>query len=374
MSELHTIGWYAKRISPHLPRKAFQPAPERLWGGLAYLLLAVGGIGAIALYDLPLWGNLAAAFVIGNSFAGLGFLGHEILHGTVVRKPWLRDLLGGICFLQFSLGPKLWRKWHNVEHHGNTQDEDHDPDAWATMEELYKRPFLRWLYLLPPWVRSVINFTSFTLFFTVHSFLMLVRFYPQFKRKDRVKVLLQYLVPTAMWIALLVAVGPYKWLFAYLLPLMLANFLVICYISTNHHLNPLVEVNDPLANSLSVTVPRWVDVLHFNFSYHTEHHLFPGMNPKWGPLVKHHVKRMWPERYHEMPMLEALKALWNTPRIYHNHTDLVDPHRALGYGSLGHNLSPGRPHRVQLPPSPGKKAEAEVAPVQSLCQDPIQGD
>lgn len=28
-----------------------------------------------------------------------------------------------------------------------------------------------------------------------------------------------------------------------------------------------------LANSLSVTVPSWIDWLHFNFSHHTEHHM-----------------------------------------------------------------------------------------------------
>ena len=110
--------------------------------------------------------------------------------------------------------------------------------------------------------------------------------------------------------------GPGKWLFAYVIPLLIANFIVMAYIATNHRLNPIVPVNDPLANCLSVTVPRWVDVLHFNFSYHTEHHLFPAMSSKYYPLVKEKIKEMWPERYHEMPMTKAL-ALWNTPRVYY---------------------------------------------------------
>ena len=93
-------------------------------------------------------------------------------------------------------------------------------------------------------------------------------------------------MPWTVWISLLFIMGPGKWLFAYVIPLLIANFIVMAYIATNHRLNPIVPVNDPLANCLSVTVPRWVDVLHFNFSYHTEHHLFPAMSSKYYPLVK----------------------------------------------------------------------------------------
>jgi len=362
MNDLHAIGWYSARIAPHLPKEAFKTAPVRLWGGLAYLVLTVGSIAAIGVFDLPLLGNLGLAFLVGNGMAGLGFLGHEILHGSIVKTPWLRDFLGGIAFAQFLLGPKLWRKWHNMEHHAHTQVADVDPDAWATMEELYKRPLLRWVYKLPPWVRSLANFTSFTFFFSVHSQLMFREFYGQFRRRERMAVVLQLIAPATLWLALLIFMGPAKWVFAYVLPLMMANFLVISYISTNHQLNPITPVNDPLANSLTVTVPRWVDVLHFNFSYHTEHHLFPGMSPRWGPQIKAEAKRQWPDRYHEMPMTTAMATLWRTPRIYHEQTELVDPHRALSFGTLGHGLNPAkvqtRPVTLAAPPD---QADTESA-------------
>jgi len=340
MNELHPIGWYAARIAPHLPKAAFKPAPERLWGGLAYLTMTVAGIVAIGLLPLPPLAMLAISAVIGTGFAGLGFLAHEVLHGTVVKTAWLRDLLGGIAFLQFGVGPKLWRKWHNMEHHAHTQVADVDPDAWATMEELYRRPALRWVYRLPNWIRATANFTSFTFFFTVHGLLMFKRFVGEFRPRERAMVIAQLIIPWTLWLSVLAWMGPGRWLFAYVLPLMMANFLVICYIATNHQLNPLTAVNDPLANSLSVTAPRWVHVLHMNFGYHTEHHLFPGMNPKWAPLVKAEVLRQWPGKYFEMPWLQALATLARTPRIYHNEVDLVDPHRLMSYGSLGHGLDP----------------------------------
>ncbi|NGQ96158.1 acyl-CoA desaturase [Brevibacillus sp. SYP-B805] len=340
MKELHTFGWYAARISPHLPDQAFQPVPARLLGGLAYLIVTITGLLFIGLLDLHPIFNLMIAMVLGASFAALGFLGHEILHGTVVRKPWLRDILGAVAFWPLSTGPKLWRKWHNLTHHVHTQHEELDPDAWVSLEQFLKRPFVQRIYRLPLIIRSFVSFTALTVSFTFHSIRMFGRFVKEFRPQTQPVLWLQLLLPWATWIGLLFWIGLEKWLFAYLIPLLIANGIVMAYISTNHRLNPLVPVNDPLANSLSVTVPRWVDILHFHFSYHTEHHLFPGMSSKYYPLVKQHIKRMWPDRYHEMPLWKALIALWKTPRIYYQEKNLIDPRSRNVYGSLGHGLDP----------------------------------
>jgi len=340
VGELHSFGWYAARISPHLPKEAFKPVPARLFGGLAYLLVVIAGFVTIGVFDLNVWINLGIALVLGACFAGMGFLGHEILHGTVVRKAWLRDLLGAIAFWPLSTGPSLWRKWHNMNHHVHTQDEHLDPDSWPTVQRMMKSAFLRWIYRLPQWVRSLFGFASLAITFTLHSLHMFVLYLKEFKPAKKPAVWLQFILPWTFWIGLMLVFGPVKWLFAYLFPLLIANFIVMAYISTNHRLNPLTDVNDPLANSLTVTVPKWVDVLHFNFSYHTEHHLFPGMNPKYYPLVKSHIKKMWPERYHEMSLARALATLWKTPRLYHGEKELIDPFGGKAYGSLGHGLDP----------------------------------
>jgi fatty acid desaturase len=342
LKDLHSFGWYAKRISPHLPEKAFKPVPARLWGGLACLIIAVAGVLFIGLTQLHPLINLGLAVILGASFASMAFLGHEILHGTVVRKPWLRDLLGAIALWPLSTGPKLWRKWHNMTHHVHTQDEENDPDAWASLEKLWQRPFMRWIYRLPMSFRSFVGFSALPISFSFHSARMFARYWREFHPMRQPSVWLQFLLPWVSWIGLLLLIGPVKWLFAYLLPLLIANFIVMAYISTNHRLNPLVPVNDPLANSLSVTVPRWVDVLHFNFSYHTEHHIFPAMSPKYYPLVKEHLKKMWPDRYHEMPLGKALLALWRTPRVYYQGDSLIDPRQGHVYGSLGNGLDPDR--------------------------------
>ncbi|MBM7648281.1 fatty acid desaturase [Bacillus ectoiniformans] len=338
--DLQSFGWYAARVAPHLPKEAFKPVPGRLWGGLAYLLVVTAGILTIALTDFNIWTNLLIALVLGGCYAGMGLLGHEILHGTVVRKAWIRDLTGAIAFAPLSTGPRLWRKWHNMTHHIHTQDESKDPDAWPTIEEFASSKFLQRMYRMPFSIRAFLGLAFLAITFTFHSSRMFARFISEFKPEKRAAVWMQLIIPWTVWIGLLVWIGPVKWIFAFLIPLLIGNFIVMAYISTNHRLNPLTPVNDPLANSLTVTVPKWVDFLHFNFSYHTEHHLFPGMSSKYYPLVKAELKKRWPERYHEMPLVEALATLYKTPRIYKTKTELVDPYPDRTYGTLGHGLDP----------------------------------
>ncbi|WP_377890995.1 fatty acid desaturase family protein [Alkalihalobacillus sp. R86527] len=340
MKDLHSFSWYAARVKKHLPKDAFKPVPSRLFGGLIYLLITIASFLIVGLFNLHPLINLVFSVVIGSSFAGLGFLGHEILHGTVVRKPWLRDTLGAIAFFPLSTGPKLWRKWHNMTHHVHTQHDENDPDAWPTLEKISKMKVFQWIYKLPFFIRAFFSFASLTLQFTAHSMKMFFVYIKDFKSGKQTEVWLQVVLPWVTWIGLLFIMGFEKWIFAFFIPLLIANFIVMAYISTNHRLNPLTPVNDPLANSLTVTVPKWVDTIHFNFSYHTEHHLFPGMSPKYYPIVKKHIKDMWPDRYHEMPMTRAMIALWKTPRVYFQHNELVDPNNGNAFGSLGNKLNP----------------------------------
>ena len=85
------------------------------------------------------------------------------------------------------------------------------------------------------------------------------------------------------------------------------------YIFTNHSKNPLCESNDPLASSTSVAVPHVFDKLHQNFSFHTEHHLFPGMSSEHYPLVSELLKKEFPERYHRRAIGEVWHQLWRNP-------------------------------------------------------------
>lgn len=84
MQELHSFSWYAGRIKPHLPKEVFEPVPSRLITGFILLAVVLIGMLAIILLDLPIAVRLLISCAMGFLLAGAGFLGHEILHGTVV--------------------------------------------------------------------------------------------------------------------------------------------------------------------------------------------------------------------------------------------------------------------------------------------------
>jgi fatty acid desaturase len=128
-----------------------------------------------------------------------------------------------------------------------------------------------------------------------------------------------------LWVGLGLLIGGHAFVFAFALPLVIANVVVISYILTNHSLSPLTEINDPLVNSLSVTLPPILERLHLHFGLHVEHHLFPSMSSAHAPKVRAQLMARWPERYQSLPLFTALLRLYRTPRVYKTPTLLVDP-------------------------------------------------
>jgi len=332
---------YAQELRRRLPPHFFQPVPHRALWILPYAAIAIAGTLLIALGDLSLLGKVGVGVVIGLVYGSLGFLGHEILHGGVVRQAWLRDLLGGICMMPAAIAPMLWRQWHNVEHHGNTQIIGEDPDASATLEQYHKRRDLRFLYRLVP-VKSILFFALLSVWLSVHALIVLKQTLPQLRGRPRLLLIAETLAAASFWVGLGFVLGWGNFPFFYLIPALVGNFVVMAYIATNHMLNPLLEDDDPLMGSLTVSVPNVLDVIHSNFSHHTEHHIFPAMSAKYIPEVKRLIKELWPDRYHEMPLWHALGALWRTPRLYLDNVRLVDPNSGATYGVLGHGLDPQR--------------------------------
>ena len=139
----------------------------------------------------------------------------------------------------------------------------------------------------------------------------------------------------AVWMAVALAVGFVPFLFIFVAPVMVANCIVMAHILTNHGLSPLTAVNDPLVNSLTVTVPRWAEWLTLGFGYHTEHHLFPAMSARHAPLVRDAICARWPDRYQSMPLGSALLRLHRTARVYEDELTLVDPRTGGTWLTLG---------------------------------------
>src|ERR1700760_2547591 len=104
---------YVAALRSRLPPGASVPARSRLAFIPGHIAVIVVGICAIArgwvAYPLvPL-----VSLGIGMSYAGLTFVAHEAMHGGIVRGRRARWLVAWICFLPFTLSPRLWSAWHD---------------------------------------------------------------------------------------------------------------------------------------------------------------------------------------------------------------------------------------------------------------------
>lgn len=274
------------------------------------------------------WLLLPLSLVTGLSFAGLAFVAHEALHGAITRRSWLKNWVGRIGFAPFCISPRLWVAWHNRVHHRNTNVEGLDPDAYPSLAE-YKTSRAARLAVdlgaprLGKWRGAI----TFLLGFSIQStqiLLMAGKRGHLSKRHHRV-ALFETLLVASFWLSWAVMLGPLRFLILYVVPLVIANAIVMSYIVTNHSLNQLVDGDDTLASSLSVTVPRFYEVFSLQFGYHVEHHLFPGMSHVHGPLVRDELMQLAPDRYHSLPLSHALGMICRTPRVYQDQVLLIDP-------------------------------------------------
>src|SRR5262245_42718615 len=326
--EQHPIQHYAREVRPHLAPAVFQPAPGRL----LWLPVHLGIIGALATYVG--WGTprtsvaLLCAIVAGHSWGCLGFLAHEAMHHALTRNRALEKLVGYCGFGIYCLSPTLWAAWHNQAHHGNTGKPVADPDGFGTLRFWEKSRIVRALETFAPGSRRPQSALFLFLWFPVHSLLVLL-FHSKrngyYARVSRCTVYAESAAMLAFWGGVLALVGPRSFLFVYVVPLMVANAMVMSYIATNHFLNPLTETNDPLANTLSVTGPRCLERLHLQFGYHVEHHLFPTVSGRHAPAVRDVIRRLYGHRYLTMPHARALRLLYTRPKIHDGCDALIDP-------------------------------------------------
>jgi fatty acid desaturase len=371
--QLRTAGSYARELRPLLPPETFEPARSRvLWLPVHVSIIAFLA-WAIATARVPGWSWPLLSLVIGFAFAGVVFLGHETLHGGVVRGRTAIRIVGWFGFLPFTVSPQLWVAWHNRVHHNHCNQEGRDPDMYPTLHEYQTQRPARILADFGVGRRHPVGLLSLLVGFTGQSTQVLLTA----RRKDYVSAHLfrRVLAETALgwifWLTLAFIVGFVPFIFIYLLPLIVANTIVMCFIMSNHNLSALTPVNDPLVNSLSVTLPGVLEWLTLNFGFHTEHHLFPTASTRHGAKIRDAILSRYPERYQSMPLTTALGQLHRTFRVYKDDVTLMDPATGETWPVLvpratDTTSSPGfvdEPnHPVAAAPLPGASLDAAAHP------------
>lgn len=295
------------------------PVNAAIIAGLAWVLAT----GRLPWFLWPV-----ASVVIGFSLAGITFLGHETLHGGVVRGKAAVRIIGWFCLLPFTLSPQLWMAWHNRVHHNHCAQPGKDPDMYPTLEEYKTQPASR---IMADYFgigrQRLMSLLSVLIGFTGQSSQMLFKARKRGYLSARMhrRAVFETLLGVAFWAGVAWLVGFVPFVFIYLLPLVVANSIVMAFIMTNHNLSPLTAVNDPLVNSLSVTLPKPLMWMTLGFGYHVEHHLFPTASTRHAPKIRDAVLAEYPERYQSMPLSTALGKLYRSARVYRDDTTLIDP-------------------------------------------------
>ncbi|CAN5665649.1 acyl-CoA desaturase [soil metagenome] len=323
-----TIGFYRREIMPSLGPEVFELA----WGRLVWFALC-GMASLAAFYAIvflnPAWPiKLLLGISIGVFNGIIGFVTHELLHGTVTKNSKVQAVVGYLGLMPYLISPTYWKFVHNKLHHGKTQATIRDPDAFPTMRIYKSSKFVQAIFPFTPGSGYKRSYFYFFFWLSFHEFV--AQIYLRFRNglfdsMDNRRVTIELSSQVAILIAMLVVAGPSNWLYVMILPIMGQNYLLMSYISTNHNLSPLTSENDPLVNSLTVTNHPVIEFFTLNFGYHVEHHLFPTVSSKHAKVIHRALIAKFPETYKYMPKWTAMKKLYATSRIYKNSTTLIHP-------------------------------------------------
>ena len=313
-----------RRLRAALPREAFDPAPRKMWAVLGHLVVIAASYAALRSIDRTL-GRLLVSAIIGHGLTCVVFLAHELSHGTILRKSRLRYVaelgLWGLNLIPVT----MWVRLHNQTHHAHANAPG-DPDRFYTTDELNSSALRRWYTrLFFPHGRTVrwnplvgFHFLTYVgrhliaVLYPGRSRPAVVTAKPAYTAWHRLWIAFETACIVAMQYAVYLAVGGHLELYVWASPvaLLFTSTFAMSYIWTNHYLRPMSTARDSLATSTSIRVHRVFDRLHCNFSYHTEHHLFPNANSDYYPAMSALLRELYPSRYHRLDFRAAWRLLW----------------------------------------------------------------
>lgn len=332
-----------QRMRDELPQAVFEKRQARMLWSIPLLLGAVVGWWLILAVLDSFWSKLIVSVVVAHCLAGLAFMAHEVLHGAMGGSRKLQNLVAWPGLGAILTPPEFWRTWHNRVHHGHTNHKLRDPDHFGVHARYRKSSFANRMLDYAPGSGHPLSLLFCFYSFSLHSLVVLwgtARKHPGFKGRLWTKERIQSLMLIAGWVGLGVVSGKDA-LYTVIIPFFGANFVIQSYIVTNHWLRPLTAINDPLANSLSLVVPKFIDPLHFRFSHHAEHHLWPGLASSQLPKVRQWLLSNCPGDLALSRYGEALGWLYRTPRTYKGPTRLASlehPEREFDLESFGDYL------------------------------------
>jgi fatty acid desaturase len=312
-----------------LPPQALRPHPGA-FVSIGVHLAVMASCWIASAYVPSIWWPLLG-LVAGISRGSLSFLAHDVAHRTVVTNRYLLYPTELVLWALVFIPATVWRRVHRAHHaHVNAAD---DPERrWAEIE-LSPVAFVAAAGLMPNralpynvlcclyWLTWPFR-NAIALLFPGDAKPGFVTAKPRYSRAEKLWVAFEVLFIAAVQLGLWKLLHrAYPWVG--LGPVLVATVIISAYFFTNHGLRPLGDGKDTLAATTSVAVPEFFNRLHSYFAYHTEHHLFPTMNPKFYPLVRNLLGKHFPDRYQCIPFGEAWSHLWRQPIAHVDSRSLI---------------------------------------------------
>jgi fatty acid desaturase len=208
---------------------------------------------------------------------------HETIHRTAFRRRWLNDATAWICGLPLALPPQYFRAFH-FAHHRHTQDPARDPEL-AQPKPDSLAAYLRHVSGLPYWASRLATLVRHARGRVDEAFIT-ARLRPRIVREARL-----YLAVYALALVAPLAAGSTAVLLFWLVPALLGQPFLRCYLLAEHTGCPLVA--DMLRNTRTTRSLALVRRLAWNMPYHAEHHACPWLPfhalPAAHRLLEHQV-------------------------------------------------------------------------------------
>ena len=208
---------------------------------------------------------------------------HETIHRTAFARRWLNDATAWVCGLTLALPPQYVRAFH-FAHHRHTQDPARDPELARPKPDTLAA-YLRHISGLPYWAWRLKTLARHARGRVEEPFVT-ARLRPRIVREARL-----YLAVYAAALIVPLALGSTAVLTFWLVPALLGQPFLRCYLLAEHTGCPLVA--DMLQNTRTTRSLAPVRRLAWNMPYHAEHHAYPWLPfhalPAAHRLLRHRI-------------------------------------------------------------------------------------
>lgn len=313
--------YYAKKIIKYIPKEAYKPATYKLVPMYFHSLIIFGSIAFLS-YNDSIYSIIGFSILSGISIACIFLYSHELSHGTIVRKQPYLYILQNFFWAFSGIPPTVWKKIHNLSHHKHMNTyKDPDRKTFKSEDSFFNRLYNLFIYpnrvlRYSTTVGAAMMFYSvkhtLAVFYTTGNKPSIVTYKPTYTSKEKNIIALEIIYILFFWISIWLILGGWNGIIYSLISWYTYSALVILFIITQHQRDQVFKnIADPLLTSTSVIIPKWLDRILDWHSFHVEHHVLPGINFDYYPLVSQELQKHFPERYQRMPLFKAVKEAYS---------------------------------------------------------------